>query len=238
MLPAPLRRLVMAPDTRSRHRIVSRLAGDPATLLDVGGVAGELALFMPGTSIVTANVEEGADVVFDGITLPFEDGSFEAAVSLDVLEHVPRDQREIHIADLARVAKNRVVICCPLGSEAHNAAEHELADWHESVTGRRHRFLDEHLERGLPTEEELRALAAAAPIRFELSFHGDFEEANELFRLSTLAKQRKRPADLARYARVRFGRRHEGALTEHPGPRANRAFLVGNRGAGGVNGGD
>ena len=227
--PGALRRMAMAPDTWSRHRIVSRLAGDPATLLDVGGVAGELALFMPRTRIVTANVEEGADVVFDGITLPFEDNSFEAAASLDVLEHVPRDQRGVHIDDLTRVASDRVVICCPLGSEAHEAAERELADWHEAITGRRHRFLDEHLQRGLPREDELRALAAAGPMRFELRFHGDFDEANELFRLSVLAKHRKRPADVARYARVRFGRRREVPLTETPGPRANRVFLVGRR---------
>ena len=227
--PGPIRRLAMAPDTWSRHRIVSRLAGEPETLLDVGGVAGELALFMPHTQIVTANVEPGADVIFDGVTLPFEDDSFEAAASLDVLEHVPRAQRGVHVSDVVRVADSRVVICCPLGSDAHEAAERELGDWHESVTGTRHRFLDEHLERGLPREDELRALAAAAPMRFKLRFHGDFEEANELFRLSTLAKSRRRPADVARYARARLGRRREGPLTEQPGPRANRAFLIGTR---------
>ena len=220
----------MAPDTWSRHRIVSRLAAEPQTLLDVGGVAGELALFMPRTRIVTANVEEGADVIFDGITLPFDDRSFETAASLDVLEHVPRDQRGVHLNDLTRVAESRVILCCPLGSDAHEAAERELADWHESVTGRRHRFLDEHLQCGLPREKELRALTSAASMPFELRFHGDFEEANELFRLSTLAKHRKRPADIARYARVRVGRRREGPLTERPGRRANRAFLVGRRG--------
>ena len=228
-LPASLRRLSMAPDTWSRHLIVSRIVGEPKSLLDVGGVAGELALFMPRTRIVTANVEEGADVIFDGVTLPFEDDSFEAAASLDVLEHVPRDQRGVHVNDVVRVAESRVVICCPLGSDAHDAAERELADWHESLTGARHRFLDEHLERGLPREDELRALAAAAPMRFELRFHGDFEEANELFRLSTLAKARKRPGDIARYVRARLGRRREGRLTELPGPRANRAFLIGMR---------
>ena len=220
----------MAPDTWSRHRIVSRLAGEPETLLDVGGVAGELALFMPRTRIVTANVEEGADVIFDGVTLPFEDGSFETAASLDVLEHVSRDQRGVHLNDLARVATTRVVLCCPLGSDAHATAERELADWHESVTGRRHRFLDEHLERGLPTHDELRGLAEAAPMDFELRFHGDFEQANELFRLSTLAKHRKRPADVVRYARIRLAPRREGPLTDQPGPRANRAYLVGRRG--------
>jgi hypothetical protein len=220
----------MAPDTWSRHRIVSRLAGSPASLLDVGGVARELAPFLPGTRIVTANVEEGADVIFDGVRLPFPEGSFEAAASLDVLEHVPREQRANHLADLVRVAERQVVLCCPLGSPAHEAAERELADWHQSVTGRRHRFLDEHLQRGLPSEEELRELAAAAPMDFDLRFHGDFEEANELFRLSTLVKHRPRPGLIARYARARFGPRSEGPLTERPQPRANRAFLVGRRG--------
>lgn len=216
----------MAPDTWMRHRIVSRLAGNPRTLLDVGGVAGELQAFMPRTRIVTANVQPGADVLFDGRTLPFGDREFDAVVSLDVLEHVPPAGRQGHLDDIARVARDVVVLCCPLGGPEHEAAERDLAAWHRAATGRPHRFLEEHLHNGLPTLEELRLLAEGSPAEFEVLFHGDFTDANELFRLATEVKRRPHPAAVARYAAARFRPSRDTTLQPRAGPRTNRAYLV------------
>ena len=217
----------MAPDTRSRHRQVSGLAGSPGTLLDVGGSAGELALFMPGTGIVTANVEPGADVVFDGVSLPFPDKSFDAAVSVDVLEHIDPPLRRRHLTELARVARTRVVLCCPLGSEEHEAAERELAEWHERTTGRRHRFLDEHLLRGLPSAKELAALAEPALADFKLLYAGDFRVANEMFRLTTELKARPTPRRAWRYLRAVVRQRDGAPLVTTATSSSNRAFITG-----------
>ena len=224
---APLRRLLMAPDTRARHRQISGFAGAPETLLDVGGSTGELAAFMPGTQIVTANVEPGGDVVFDGLSLPFADRAFDVAVSVDVLEHIQPPLRRRHLAELARVARQRIVLCCPLGGEAHEAAERELADWYERTTGARHRFLDEHIAIGLPDATELDALARETLADFELFYAGDFREANAMFRLTTELRRRPTPRRLARYllALRRSGR--GSPLQRAPSGVTNRVFLVG-----------
>ena len=152
-------RLLMHPDTWERHAIVARLVGGTQEILDVGGVRGQLAAFVTRARVVTINVEPPADIVFDGRSFPFADSSFDAVVSLDVLEHLPQGQRRAHVLELARVARRRVVVCCPLGTLDHVSAERDLARWYRDTTGRSHRFLAEHLERGLPTADDLRLLA-------------------------------------------------------------------------------
>jgi len=210
---------LVAPDTWERHALAARLVGSPATLLDVGG-GGLLRRFLPGTEVMTANVEEPADVLLTGAELPFAEGSFDAVSSIDVLEHLPRVERPAHVAELKRVARRRVVLTTPLGTPAHVEAERELAAWHEAITGRRHRYLDEHLRHGLATLDELRALGDGA----ELFFHGDFRRAAGLFRLGALARERRRPADLMRYARARL-ERPDRTLSPTPWPFTNRAFV-------------
>jgi hypothetical protein len=220
------RRTRMAADTRERHAIVSDLAGTPATVLDVGGVAGEMEAFLPAATVTSLNIgDESADVHFDGSRIPYGDDSFEVAMSLDVLEHIPAPQRLGHVEELTRVAARRAILCCPLGTPEHVAAEREVAAWHREVTGGRHRFLEEHLERGLPTESELREIAVAAG-GFELRFQGDFRSVVELFRLGVLARRRPTPGRLARYASARLGGRARPRLEERSNPYTNRAFLI------------
>lgn len=224
-----LARVRLPLDTWERHVLAARLAG-AVTVLDVGGVQGQLALFLPRARVVTVNVEPPADVLFDGEHVPAEDASFEAVMSLDVLEHVAPCHRMAHVAELARVARRHVVVSTPLGTPAHVAAERELADWYSWTTGERDRFLDEHLALGLLTETELRHLAAGVPgFDWRLLFHGDFRRIVETFRLGVRARTRRGAPDLARYARRRLLARSDLELIEQPRPESNRAFLVGTR---------
>ena len=214
----------MHPDTYARHALAAQLVGDADSVLDVGGVCRGLARFLPKTRIVVANVEPPADVVFDGRRLPFADSSFAAATSLDVLEHLLREQRAEHVAELARVARGRVVLASPLGSEQHAEAERALAAWYEATTGAAHPRLAQHVAYGLPTAQELLALAEGAGLRGELFFHGDFRRLERLFRLA--ARARRSPPALVRYAVLRIATRPDVTLTRLPVPHTNRAFLV------------
>lgn len=221
----PLRKLAMPPDTWERHTIVAELVGPAATVLDVGGVAGELEMFMPGSSVTSLNVEGPADAHFDGDRFPFEDASFDAAVSLDVLEHIPREERQRHFTELRRVTRRTVVLCCPLGSPSHTQAERDVARWYRDTAGEPHRFLEEHIANGLPTTGEIQGMASAAGLEPELLFHGDFREANRLFKLSTEAKANRTPVAIGRYARARLGARRDAAHEERESEHTNRIFL-------------
>lgn len=199
------RRLGAAPDTWERHALAARLVGDAQDVLDVGGAAGFLSGMLPGRSVVTANLHPPADVVWDGGRLPFGAGTFDAVTSLDVLEHLHPADRPGHLGDLVRVARRRVVVCCPLGTPAHVALERTLS------RRRRSRFLLEHLEHELPSESELRALAVELPGTATFLFHGDFRLAAHRFRHPIAA---------------RLAPRRNLALHEQPGVATNRVFLV------------
>ncbi|MBK8293804.1 MAG: methyltransferase domain-containing protein [Solirubrobacterales bacterium] len=226
MISETFRKLRMPPDTFERHTLIGRLAGSPASVLDVGGIKGELSLFLPDSAITTINMAgEDADAHFDGDRLPFGDQSFDAAVSLDVLEHIPAAGRVRHITELVRVARRCVIICCPLGSPEHIAAEAELAAEYATMTGERHRFLDEHLERGLPSEEELRSLGEASGRTWRLRFHGDFRRANLAFQMSTRLKAKPGPGSALAYSRLRLDPRRSLKLEDTSRPESNRAYL-------------
>jgi hypothetical protein len=221
-----IRRALLPDDTWSRHHAAARLLGSPASVLDSGGVQGLLALFLPKTRVVTANVEPPADVLFDGRRLPFPDSSFEAVTSLDVLEHLSPATRADHLAELSRVAAHTVVVSFPLGTDEHREAEQSLARWYEDVTGSRHRFLEEHLSNGLPTECEMHRLAAEVGLRSEFVYQGDFRRTNDVFRLSVRARHERRPDLVLRYAAIRLTPARDEDLDAAPTTWTNRAFVV------------
>lgn len=205
MLGATIRRLVTAPDTWERHAVAARLLADVADVLDVGGTPGTLAGALPGRSVTTANLVPPADIVWDGGPLPFPARSFDGVASLDVLEHLPRNARAAHLDELVRVARRRVVVCCPLGSPGHTASERALA------ARRRMPFLLEQLDLGLPTEEELRELAERLGASRKLLFHGDYRRA-----------RRRALHPVA----ARLAPRRDLAVRQRPDATTNRAFLV------------
>jgi hypothetical protein len=226
-LKSHLKRALLPADTWERHHFVAEFAGEAKTVLDVGGIAGQLGSFMPRAQVTTLNVgDEAADVHFDGLRIPYPDDAFDVAVSLDVLEHIESGSRGAHFAELARVAANRVVLCCPLGTPEHVDAERELAAWYRQTVGSPHRFLEEHIARGLPTEDEIAGLASAAGLNATLHFHGDFRRTNELFRLSTRLRQHPTPRSLSAYALARLDLRRDRRLARESDADTNRVFVV------------
>ena len=92
------------------------------------GGRGGLAWALPGTTLDICLVDWSAQllsdtrggkawrVCADACQLPFADNSFDAAVSLDTLEHLPRRLRASFLDELRRVAKASVIVTCPLQS--------------------------------------------------------------------------------------------------------------------------
>jgi hypothetical protein len=227
------RRVLLAPDTLERHLLVAQLVGSPVDLVDVGGMPGQLAGFLPRTRVLAVNVEEPADLVVPADALPFADATFECSTSLDVLEHVPPGDRRRFVREQLRVTRRRTVLCCPLGTPEHVEAERAVAAWHRETVGEENRWLAEHAANGLPTLEELHAAFEHHPGPVRFLFHGDARVVDEQFKQLVLARHRHRPGDLVRYARLRLPYRPRLTLSEAPSPWSNRVFVVADPPAGG-----
>jgi hypothetical protein len=215
-------------DTLERHLIVARLLGFPRTVIDVGGVPGQLRGALPATAITAVNVQPPADLLVDPGPLPFRDHSVEAVTSLDTLEHVPPADRAAFVAELLRIAADRLVLCCPLGGPEHAAAERAMQAWHVRVAGAPHPWLEEHLEHGLPELGDLERWVNAATgpqNHVEWGFHGDFRRLNEQFRDFVLASASRSPATRGRLAAARLRHVPDTALRREPDPWVNRVFV-------------
>jgi hypothetical protein len=93
--------------------------------------------------------------------LPFADGAFASVVCLDVLEHVPLPDRAALVAELARVAAERVVLACP------NDRCLPIDDFFRGLLPLLghgpQAWLDEHREMGLPSDAEVERYVRAVP---------------------------------------------------------------------------
>lgn len=91
--------------------------------------------------------------------LPFADGEMRATVAVDTFEHIDAAERAAAIAEMVRVTAlgGRVVINGPAGAAAALADQAVLERLRRrgAAGGSSARWLNEHLERGLPSPEEL-----------------------------------------------------------------------------------
>jgi SAM-dependent methyltransferase len=173
-----LKALLLPFDVFERHKVVAGKIKPGETILDVGGGIDALGKFVKN-KIIVANLKSG-DILLDGSRLPLENNSFDVVTSIDVIEHIPREKRKEFVKELLRVAKRRVIISAPLWSKGHQVSETELLKLFrkkkiETV------FLEEHLERGLPTIDELKSYLLSYPYKFFYS--GDYRLSSFLSRL-------------------------------------------------------
>lgn len=70
------------------------------------------------TSFVAAPVATMTPIRGSAIDLPFRNDSFDLVVSLDMLEHLPLQNRAAAIGELLRVSRGPVIFGCPCGSSA------------------------------------------------------------------------------------------------------------------------
>lgn len=216
-------------DTLERHLVVASLIGSPRTVVDVGGVRGQLGGALPHAAITAVNVQPPADLLVDPGPLPFRDRSIEAVTSLDTLEHVPPADRAEFVKELLRICDSRLVLCCPLGSPEHAAAEREIQEWHVQETGAPHPWLDDHLENGLPEFAELELWVRAAITshdRVEWVFHGDFRKLNDLFSDFVMATRTRSLLSRARIAAARLRYEPDVELRSVPDQWVNRVFVL------------
>lgn len=89
----------------------------PSRVLEVGKGAGLLGLLLQhyGVRCCTVDIdpELGPDSVASVTNLPFQDSSFDVVVCFQVLEHLHYDFFEQGLSELARVAREHVIVSLP-----------------------------------------------------------------------------------------------------------------------------
>jgi len=105
--------------------------------------------------------------------LPFFCDSFDFVVMMDMLEHMPKKDREIAILEALRVAKRELIIGVPFGSLAQSH-DKKLAWIYKGKFKESLDFFDEHLTYGLPKANEIKNAIRSAG-----------EELNKTFILQT-----------------------------------------------------
>lgn len=86
--------------------------------------------------------------------LPFRKNSYDVAISVDVLEHIPPQLREQAIYELIKVAAKLVVIVIPQGDEAEKQDKSLHETWNKTFQDK-NQFLEEHVKYGLPKTEQV-----------------------------------------------------------------------------------
>ena len=94
------------------------LALNPGSILEVGAgdrVFGNFIKDNTGVSYTCVDIAEDLrpDVVGSVTALPFPDKSYDVACAFEVLEHLPFEQFDEAVSELARVARTHVVISIP-----------------------------------------------------------------------------------------------------------------------------
>jgi hypothetical protein len=219
------------PDKWERLTTVAGLCGDHGYVADIGGRKGELARLLPRSRVVSVNVEHPCDVLVRPGPLPFADRAFDAVASTDVLEHVPAAERSEFLAELLRVARARVVVCFPCGSDAKDSAEQQLARRLRERYDVRMDWLDEHIALGLPRPREVNAAVVEAVQRWAPGashywlFSGPLGEGDELLLDAMSARHRGNVPALARVLRGWITRQAPD-LDDQQSPASDRAYLV------------
>ena len=145
--------------------------GNNVCILDVGGVSpGGIAKssWIPVRQISPNSVavdlvscRDSGFIQGDGLRLPFKNESFDVCSAMDVIEHVPKGDREIMIKELVRVTKGSVVISAPFKDENIEKVESTLLVQLKKIYGVQHQQLLEHRKFELPIVNEISEILEA-----------------------------------------------------------------------------
>jgi hypothetical protein len=130
---------------------VRQLHGDRASILDVGGGAGPLALFLPDSDYVLA------EPIVNGIDSCAARGlgrRFDVVVCCHVLEHIPESKKNDFLSDLTSLTNGHVILLGPSRGESRMPDVDQLFHRIGNLE-----WAAEHLHCGLPQIANIRAFA-------------------------------------------------------------------------------
>lgn len=104
-------------------------------------------------------------IKYDGKNFPFINNKFDIALSVDSLEHIERDSRQKLINEIFRVTKEAFILVVPCGQAAY---EHDkrINDYYVKMNKKRDKYLDDHVNNGLPEKDEIRQMIKKASDKY------------------------------------------------------------------------
>ncbi len=157
-------------------------------IIDVGGGTGRLELRLNRTDVTIYDLDERSieiasqsfknAVVGTGSRISYDDNSFDYAISIHTLEHIPKDQREFFILEMIRISKKGVFLNFPEGIFAEKLCHNFLSALEKNGL-EKNKWTIEHLEMGIPLFSEIEAiLSKQSKFQFEYKFTRNYWAEN------------------------------------------------------------
>lgn len=101
------------------------------------------------------------------LALPFDDNLFDVVISLDMLEHIQPEYRDLAINELIRLSKRYVIVGFPCGEKAKEI-DVILYKWYIKAKKTVPDWLIEHLTTSFPSIEEIKSILASQDISYKI----------------------------------------------------------------------
>ena len=134
------------------------------SVLEVGsGATGITPYYKHAVTAVDPVLSEGYVPLITALegsaqALPVKDSSFDAVISLDMLEHIPVADRAKTINEMVRTSRRLVVLGVPSGKTSEQQ-DLWVDSYYREIRHEPYHFILEHVELGLPTDELLQQWA-------------------------------------------------------------------------------
>lgn len=211
-------------------------------IADIGGFKDNWVLkwLYRDISTVSLNIPEEyhhpkreGDLTYDGFKMPLSSDSIPVVMGIDVLEQVRLENRARLVAEMVRVAKDRVVISCPFHSK-FSESEEELLLLEMRKTGLPEKAsIKIHRQYGLPKLEELVTMARHTGYPFKIlpatNLLMDFIGMHNQIRALIPPEGHNTPTEKQIDRAIQIAQDHDTSLLYAPRPiweEAYRAVLV------------
>ncbi len=162
------------------------------SILEVGANEHQiLGQLLPNDEILYSDVELPEElladphfVIVDATDMAeFADEQFDLVVALDVLEHIPNENRLAMLGEMNRVARHACVVCFPYDSRANREAERRANEQYSVIFGNPHIWLLEHIKNGLPSISDTEAALESQGLFYFHFEHGDVQVWEEMIKI-------------------------------------------------------